>query len=92
MSYVQFESVDDFILDPRCSKFVVGLQTRRRKMGVQEVRSNSGQRDREQWELRHMLSVRACTRGLNLVVLLLCTSELDPSESIYLLGGSASPL
>ena len=33
MSYVQFESVDDFILEPRCSKFVVGLQTEERKMG-----------------------------------------------------------
>ena len=37
--YVQFESVGDFIPEPRCSKFIVGLQTRRRKMGVQEVRS-----------------------------------------------------
>ena len=33
MSYVQFESVGDFIPDPRCSKFVVGLQTKERKMG-----------------------------------------------------------
>ena len=33
MPYVQFESVGDFIPEPRCSKFVVGLQTRRRKMG-----------------------------------------------------------
>ena len=32
MPYVQFESVGDFILEPRCSKFAVGLQTRRRKM------------------------------------------------------------
>ena len=31
--YVQFESVGDFIPEPRCSKFAVGLQTRRRKMG-----------------------------------------------------------
>ena len=31
--YVLFESVSDFILEPRCSKFVVGLQTRRRKIG-----------------------------------------------------------
>ena len=30
--YVQFESVGDFITEPRCSKFAVGLQTRRRKM------------------------------------------------------------
>ena len=33
MPYVQFESVGDIIPKPRCSKFVVGLQTRRRKMG-----------------------------------------------------------
>jgi len=38
-----------------------------------------------------VLSVRACARGLNLVVLLLHTSELDRSESIYLLKESASP-
>ena len=37
--YVQFESVDDFIPEPRCSKFAMGLQTRGSKMGVQEVRS-----------------------------------------------------
>ena len=28
----------DFIPEPRYSKFAVGLQTRRRKMGVQEAR------------------------------------------------------
>ena len=33
MPYVQFESVGDFIPEPRCSKFVVGLQTDGRKMG-----------------------------------------------------------
>ena len=33
MPYVQFESIGDFIPKPRCSKFAVGLQTRRRKMG-----------------------------------------------------------
>ena len=33
MPYVQFESVGDFIPEPRCSKFVVGLQTRGRKIG-----------------------------------------------------------
>jgi hypothetical protein len=38
-----------------------------------------------------VLSVRACAHGLNLVVLLLCISELDRSESTYLLGESASP-
>ena len=30
--YVQFESVGDFISEPRCSKFAVGLQTSRSKM------------------------------------------------------------
>ena len=41
-----------------------------------------------------MLSVRACAQGLNLVVLLLCTSELErsnESEPTYLLEESASP-
>ena len=38
-----------------------------------------------------MLSIGAYARGLNLVVLLLCTSELDRSESTYLLEESASP-
>ena len=33
MPYVQFESVDDFIPEPRCSKFAVGLQTEESKMG-----------------------------------------------------------
>ena len=33
MPYVQFELVGDFIPELRVSKFVVGLQTRRRKMG-----------------------------------------------------------
>ena len=32
--YVQSGSVGDFIPEPRCSKFVVGVQTRRRKKGV----------------------------------------------------------
>ena len=34
--HVQFESVGDFIPEPRCSKFAVGLQTRRKKIGVYE--------------------------------------------------------
>ena len=38
-----------------------------------------------------MLSIRACAHGLNLVALLLYTSELDRSESTYLLEESASP-
>ena len=32
-TYVQFELVGDFIPEPRCSKFAMGLQTERRKMG-----------------------------------------------------------
>ena len=38
-----------------------------------------------------MLSIRACAQGLNLVVLLLCTSELDRSELTYMLEESAFP-
>ena len=33
MPYVQSGSVGDFIPEPRCSKFAVGLQTRGSKMG-----------------------------------------------------------
>ena len=33
MPYILFELVSDFIPEPRCSKFVVGLQTRGSKMG-----------------------------------------------------------
>ena len=33
VSYVQFESVGDFIPEPRWSKFVVGLQTSGSKIG-----------------------------------------------------------
>ena len=38
-----------------------------------------------------MLSVRACACGLNLVVLLLCTSELVDLNRLSLLGECASP-
>ena len=38
--------------------------------------SDSGQKGRERQELRYVLNVRACACGLNLVVLLLCSSEL----------------
>ena len=33
MPYVQYESVGDFIPEPRCSKFAVELQTSGSKMG-----------------------------------------------------------
>ena len=32
MPYIQLESIGDFIPEPRCSKFAVGLQTEGRKM------------------------------------------------------------
>ena len=32
-AYVQFESVGDFIPEPRCSKFAMGSQIEGRKMG-----------------------------------------------------------
>ena len=48
MPYVQFEfeSVDDFIPEPMCSKFVVGLQTRRRKMGCKRGPIERAESDR----------------------------------------------
>ena len=74
MPYVQFESVGDFIPEPRCSKFVVGLQTRRRKMG--DIRGPVGSNQ----ELRYELSVQACACGSNLAVLWLYASELGRSN------------
>ena len=47
MPYVQFESVGDFIPEPRCLKFAVGLQTSGNKMGVLEVRLDSGLKGQE---------------------------------------------
>ena len=60
MPYVQSESVEDFIPEPRCSKLAVGLQTRGSKMGVQEVWSDSGPKGQERQELLCALSIRAC--------------------------------
>ena len=34
VTYVQSVSIGDFIPEPRCSKSIVGLQTRRKKEGV----------------------------------------------------------
>ena len=76
MPYVQFESVGDFIPEPRCSKFAVGYKRKGVRWGVQEVRLDSGLKDRERQELRYVLSVRTCARGLNLVVLLLCVESM----------------
>ena len=47
MSYVQLRSVDDFILEPRCSKFAVGLQISRNEKGVLKAQSDSEPKDRE---------------------------------------------
>ena len=70
MPYIQFGSVSDFIPEPRCSKFAVGLQTRRRKIGC--IRGSVGS-DRkgvqERQELRYELSVQACAWGMNPAVL-----------------------
>ena len=47
MPYVQFQSIDDFIPEPRCSKFAVGLQTNRNEKGVLDVWSDSDPSGRE---------------------------------------------
>ena len=47
MPYIQFESVGDFIPEPRGLNFAVGLQTSENKMGVLEVQSDSGLKGRE---------------------------------------------
>ena len=44
--YIQFQSVGDFIPDPMCSKFIVGLQTSKEWEGVLD-RSDS---DPSGWE------------------------------------------
>ena len=77
MPYVQLESVDDFIPKPRCSKFAVGLQTRKRKMGCTGGLIGSSRKGRERQELRYDLSVQACAWGSNPAVLWLLASELD---------------
>ena len=66
---VQFESVGDFIPEPRCSKFAVGLQTRRKKNGCTGGPVGSDQKGQERQELRYELSVQACAWSPNLVVL-----------------------
>ena len=49
-------------------------------MGCVRGPVGSGRKGRERQELRYELSVRVCARGLNLVALLLCASELDRSN------------
>ena len=55
--YVQFQSVGDFIPEPRCSKFAVGLEMSGNKVGVLEVRSDSVPKGREWRELLCALSI-----------------------------------
>ena len=57
MPNVQFESVGDFIPEPRCSKFVVGLQTSGNKKVVLKVRSGSGPKGQERRELLRALII-----------------------------------
>ena len=49
MPYVQFESVGDFIPEPRCSKFAMGLQMSKNKE-VLKARSDSESKGRE-WQV-----------------------------------------
>ena len=97
--YVQFESVDDFIPEPKCSKFAVGLQTRMRKMGCTRGPVGSSRKGRERQELLYELSVQACAWGPNMAVLWLWASELDRSgltcmnlNQLPLLWETAHPL
>ena len=69
MPYVQFESVNDFIPEPRCSKFALGLQTRKMKKGCTGGPVDSGRKGQERQELRYELSVQACAWGANPAVL-----------------------
>ena len=55
---------------------VVGLQTRRKKMGCTRGPVGSGRKGQERQEL----SVQACACGSNLAVLWLCASELGRSN------------
>ena len=92
--YVQSGSVGDFIPKPRCSKFAVGLQTRRREKGCTRGPVDSDRKGREWQELCYELSVQAGAWCPNLVVLWLWAIDLrdsDQLEFIFFIGGSASP-
>ena len=65
MPYIQFESVGDFILEPRCLKFVVGLQTRRGNEGCMRGPVGSDWKGRGRPELRYELGVQACAWGVS---------------------------
>ena len=63
-AYVQCESVGDFILEPRCSKSVAGLQTRRRKEGCTRGPVGSDRKGRGRPELRYELEAKRVLTGL----------------------------
>ena len=63
-------------LSPGAGSLLWGYKQEGVRWRVQEVLSDSGLKGRERWDLLRALSIRACARGLNLVVLLLCLSEL----------------
>ena len=86
--YVQSGSIEDFIPEPRCSKSIVGLQTRRRNEGCTRGPVGSDRKGRGRPELRYELGVQAYARGV---------ASYRPSESKLKenrplpVGGSASP-
>ena len=66
-----------------------GVTNEKEKDGVQEVRSDSGQRDRKRRELHYVLSVRACACGSNrrfYGCVLVNLIDLSESESTYPIG------
>ena len=64
MPYVQCGSVGDFIPEPRCSKSIVGLQTRRRKEGCTRGPVGSDRKGRGRPELCYELGVQAYAWGV----------------------------
>ena len=78
--YVQSGLVGDFIPEPRCSKFVVGVQTRRRKEGVYKRFG----RLRPEGSRSKLGGLAVGSVDVDLVSLVL-------KKSIPLVGGIASP-
>ena len=89
--YVQFELAGDFIPEPRCSKFTVGLQTEGSKMGGARVRSDYGLKGQEWRELRYVLSVRTSVVHWNPWSFRSLERVSVVVRLISLLGESASP-
>ena len=87
MPYVHCGLVGDFIPESRCSKSVVGLQTRRRNEGCTRGPVGSNRKGRGQSELRNELGVETCARG----VVSYRSSESKLEKEPFLVGGSASP-